>query len=50
MNRIGNCGKGHTYMTMMVIAKSALDCLQYLMFSGFEATLQLFAMYHGAPF
>lgn len=37
------------YIMMMVIAKSAFACLQYGMLVGSFATLQFFAMYHGAP-
>lgn len=38
-----------TYIMMMVIAKSAFACLQYGMLAESFATLQFFAMYHGAP-
>lgn len=37
-------------MTIIVIANIAFACLQYSILFGCAATLQLFAIYHGAPF
>ena len=39
-----------THKRHNVTAKLAFACLQYPMFFGSEATLQLFVMYQGAPF
>jgi hypothetical protein len=36
-------------MMMTVTANSALACMQYGILDLRAATLQLFAMYHGAP-